>query len=236
VIYVVRYALVVLYTVFWASVACVEALLGFGGAGGVHAGRTWARWILGSSRVRVETEGVENIAPGRSYIVMTNHQSAFDIAALAATLPLSWRFVAKRELTRIPFFGWGLLAAGHIVIDRRDNERSVRSLKRAAQKVRAGASVIVFPEGTRSRTGEVGPFKSGGFYLALEAGAPILPATISGSRRITPPKSLRIEPGRILVRYGKPIPTEGLTTDDREQLKQEVRQAILAGFDPALQD
>ena len=234
-IYVVRYALVALYTVFWASVACVEALLGFGGAGGLHAGRTWARWILATSRVRVDVEGLENIAPDRSYVVMTNHQSAFDIAALAATLPLSWRFVAKRELTRIPFFGWGLLAAGHIVIDRRDNQRSVRSLKRAAEKVRAGASVIVFPEGTRSRTGEMGPFKSGGFHLAIEAGVPILPATISGSRRITPPKSLRIEPGRILLRYGKPIPTEGLEVDAREQLKQEVRQAILAGLDPELQ-
>ena len=167
---------------------------------------------------------------------MSNHQSAFDIAAIGATLPLSWRFVAKRELTWIPFFGWGLVAAGHVLIDRRDHERSVRSLRRAAERVRSGVSVIVFPEGTRSATGELGPFKSGGFHLAIEAGVPILPATVSGSRRITPPKSLRVESGPILVRYGKPIPTEGLATDDREQLKQEVRQAILAGFDPELQD
>ena len=121
-IYVVRYALIALYTVFWASVVCVEALFGRGGEGGVRAARNWARWILGTSRVRVEVEGLENIAPDRSYVVMSNHQSAFDIAAIAATLPLSWRFVAKRELTWIPFFGWGLVAAGHIVIDRRDNE------------------------------------------------------------------------------------------------------------------
>jgi len=236
VIYVIRYALIVLYTVFWASVACVEALLGRGGEGGVRAGRNWARWILGTCRVRVESQGLENLAPGRSYVVMTNHQSVFDITALAATLPLSWRFVAKRELTRIPFFGWGLLAAGHIVIDRRDNERSVRSLKRAAESVRSGVSVIVFPEGTRSPTGEIGSFKSGGFHLAIEAGVPILPATVSGSRRITPPKSLRVESGSILVRYGKPIPTDTLTVDDRDQLKEEVRQAIVAGFEPALED
>jgi 1-acyl-sn-glycerol-3-phosphate acyltransferase len=236
VIYVVRYALVALYTVFWASVACVEALLGFGGAGGLHAGRTWARWILATCRIRVDVEGLENIAPGRSYVVMSNHQSAVDIAALAASLPLSWRFVAKRELTRIPFFGWGLLAAGHIVIDRRNNERSVRSLKRAAEKVRAGASVILFPEGTRSRTGELGRFKSGGFHLAIEAGVPILPVAISGTRRITPPKSLRVESGHVLVRYGKPIPTDTLTIDAREQLKEEVRRAIVAGLEPALQD
>jgi 1-acyl-sn-glycerol-3-phosphate acyltransferase len=122
------------------------------------------------------------------------------------------------------------------VIDRRDHERSVRSLKRAAESVRSGVSVIVFPEGTRSATGEVGSFKSGGFHLAIEAGVPILPATVSGSRRITPPKSLRVESGSILVRYGKPIPTETLTVDDRDQLKEEVRQAIVAGFEPALQD
>jgi 1-acyl-sn-glycerol-3-phosphate acyltransferase len=233
VIYVVRYVLIALYTVFWASVACVEALFGRGGEGGLRAARNWARWILGTSRVRVEVEGLENIAPDRSYVVMSNHQSAFDIVAISATLPLSWRFVAKRELTRIPFFGWGLVAAGHIVIDRRDHESSVRTLRQAAERVRSGTSVIVFPEGTRSPTGDLGPFKSGGFHLALEAGVPVLPATVSGSRRITPPKSLRVSPGRILVRYGKPVPTETLGKDDRERLKAEVRQAILAGFEPA---
>ncbi len=235
-IYVVRYALIALYTVFWASVACVEALFGRGGEGGVRAGRNWARWILWTSRVAVEVEGLENIAPDRSYVVMPNHQSAFDITAIAATLPLSWRFVAKRELTWIPFFGWGLVAAGHFVIDRRNNERSVRSLRRAAERVQLGTSVIVFPEGTRGATGELGPFKSGGFHLAVEAGVPILPATISGSRRIAPPKSLRVESGRVVVRYGKPIPTEALADGDREQLKEEVRRAILAGFEPALED
>jgi 1-acyl-sn-glycerol-3-phosphate acyltransferase len=97
-------------------------------------------------------------------------------------------------------------------------------------------SVIVFPEGTRSATGGLGPFKSGGFHLAIEAGVPVLPVTVSGSRRVTPPGSLRIESGPILVRYGKPIPTEALTIDEREQLKEEVRHAILAGSEPALQD
>jgi 1-acyl-sn-glycerol-3-phosphate acyltransferase len=236
VIYVVRYALSALYSVFWASVVCVEALFGRGGEGGVHAARNWARWILWTCRVPVEVDGLENIAPDQSYVVMANHQSAFDITALASTLPLSWRFVAKRELTWIPFFGWGLVAAGHVLIDRRDHDRSVRSLRRAADRVRSGVSVIVFPEGTRSATGELGPFKSGGFHLAIEAGVPVLPATVSGSRRVTPRGSLRIEPGPILVRYGKPIPTEALTIDEREQLKEEVRHAILAGSEPALQD
>jgi len=236
VIYVFRYLLVALYTAFWGSVACFGFLVGRGGEIGLFAGRRYVRWILWSCRVQVETEGLEYIQRDQPYVVMSNHQSLFDIAVLADTLPLTWRFVAKRELTRIPFFGWGMLAAGHVVIDRQDNERSVRSLKLAAERVRSGTSVIIFPEGTRSPDGALRRFKSGGFHLAIEAGVPILPATVSGSRRITPRKSLRVESGLIRVRYGKPIPTAGLTSDDRERLKEQVRQAIAAGYDRSLQD
>jgi 1-acyl-sn-glycerol-3-phosphate acyltransferase len=125
--------------------------------------------------------------------------------------------------------------ADQIIIDRRDTERSVASLARAAKRVRAGANVIIFPEGTRSAGAEIGPFKSGGFLLAIQAGVPILPVSISGSRRITPRNSLRIESGEIFMRYGKPIATAGLTADDREELKQRVREAIEAGLDPARQ-
>jgi 1-acyl-sn-glycerol-3-phosphate acyltransferase len=235
VIYVVRYALISLYTVFWASVACVAAPFGRGGEVGVYAARRWARWIQRTCGIEVMSEGLEHVAPDQPYVVMSNHQSVFDITALASTLPLSWRFVAKRELTRIPFFGWGVLAAGHIIIDRGDNERSVRSMKLAAERVRAGTSVVIFPEGTRGTTADLRAFKSGGFHLAIQAGVPILPASISGSRRITPPGSLRVESGRILVRYGKPILTEGLTADDRGRLKEQLHQTILAGFEPELQ-
>jgi 1-acyl-sn-glycerol-3-phosphate acyltransferase len=235
VIYGVRYALISLYTAFWASVACVAALFGRGGEVGVFAARHWARWIQGSCGVEVVCEGLEHVAADQPCVVMSNHQSVFDITALASTLPLPWRFVAKRELTWIPFFGWGLLAAGHVVIDRGDNERSVRSMKLAAERVRKGTSVMIFPEGTRGTTAELRAFKSGGFHLAIQAGVPILPVSISGSRRITPPGSLRVESGQILVRYGEPIPTEGLSVDDRGRLKEQLRQALLAGFDPELQ-
>jgi len=236
VIYVVRIVLIAACTVFWATVVSFTCLLfDRSGRSGVWGARQWARWILAGCGVRVDAEGLHALSPDDTFVVMSNHQSVFDVIALVATLPLSWRFVAKRELTRIPFFGWGLLAAGHIVIDRSQNERAVASLRRAAARVRAGTSVIIFPEGTRSATDEMRPFKSGGFHLAIQSGVPILPATVSGSRRITPRDSLRVESGRILVRYGTPIPTHDIEVGQREALKQAVRHAIEAGFDPELQ-
>jgi len=102
--------------------------------------------------------------------------------------------------------------------------------------VRRGANVILFPEGSRSPTGELRPFKSGGFHLAIQAGVPVVPATVSGSRRITPKHSLRVESGTVKIVYGKPIPTAGLDIEDREELKRKVREAILAGYDPAFQE
>ena len=159
----------------------------------------------------------------------------WDTAAIVATLPGSFRFVAKRELTWIPFFGWALAASGHVIIDRANHDSSVRSLERAAARVRDGKTVVIFPEGTRARTGELGEFKSGGFHLALAAQVPILPASVSGSSRITPPHSLRIESGRIHVHYGEPIPTAGLGLADRQRLKQLARGAIVAGFEQGLE-
>jgi 1-acyl-sn-glycerol-3-phosphate acyltransferase len=166
---------------------------------------------------------------------MSNHQSVFDTGAIIATLPISFRFVAKRELTWIPFFGWALRAGGHVIIDRSQRERAVHSLREAAQRIQQGTNVIIFPEGTRSTTETLGELKSGGFHLAIQAGVPVVPISVSGSRRITPKKSLRIESGRIHVHYGTPIPTRGLTVEDRSALKDAVRAAILDGLDPELQ-
>jgi 1-acyl-sn-glycerol-3-phosphate acyltransferase len=235
VVYVYRYLMIVIYTVFWGVLACVIGVFDRSGEGILWVARNWISWILATCHIEVESEGLEHVHPARSYVFMSNHQSVIDTAAIVSTLPFSWRFVAKRELTWIPFFGWALAIGGHVIIDRGRRERAVASLRRAAARIRAGTNVIIFPEGTRSPTGEMGPFKSGGFHLALEAGVPILPITVSGSHRITPKRSLRIESGRVHVRYGKPIPTEGLDPEARGRLKDEVRRAIRAGFDPELQ-
>jgi 1-acyl-sn-glycerol-3-phosphate acyltransferase len=234
VIYVLRYLLVALYTVIWGTLALV-VFFDRSGRGIMWVARSWVRWILASCGVRVEVEGLENVHPTRGCIYMSNHQSVFDIVAIVHTLPVSWKFVAKRELLRIPFFGWALAAADQVIIDRSNRQASIRSLARAAERVRGGANVIMFPEGTRSRDAVLHGFKSGGFHLAIQSQAPVVPITVSGSWRITPKKSLRIESGRLSIRYGTPIPTEGLTVDDRSRLKEQVRQAILAGYDADLQ-
>ncbi len=234
-IYVLRYTLIALYTVFWGSAALLMAFADRSGACVIWIARTWLRWVMRSCGIRVVAEGLENIDPQQPCILMSNHQSVFDIAALIDTLPIPWKFVAKRELVWIPFFGWALAAARQIIIDRTNREKAVRSLARAAERVRNGENVIVFPEGTRSQTATLGRFKSGGFHLAIQSGAPIIPVSVSGSWRITPKKTLRVESGRIVIRYGKPIPTRDLTIEDRAYLEQQVREAIVAGFDPELQ-
>lgn len=234
-IYVVRYLLVVLYTILWGIPACIAPLFDRSGEAVIWIGRQWVRWIFWTCGIRVEAEGLENVDPQRPFVLMSNHQSVLDVGALVLTLPVSWRFVAKRELVFIPLFGWAIALGGHVVIDRGSHERAVASLRRAAERIRSGTNVIIFPEGTRSETGEMRPFKSGGFHLALQAQAPILPATISGSARLTPKGSLRVESGLVKVRYGKPIETRGLAREDSEHLKQMVREAIAAGYDPALQ-
>ncbi|NNL87098.1 MAG: 1-acyl-sn-glycerol-3-phosphate acyltransferase [Myxococcales bacterium] len=231
----VRYLLIGVYTIFWATLAMCAAVLDRSGYGVIWIVRTWVRWIFKSCGIEVRTDGTEHIDPACSYVIMCNHQSVIDIGALVTSLPLNWRFVAKRELTRVPFFGWALGMSDHIIIDRGNRERAVESLKLAAKRIRSGVNVVIFPEGTRSEDGSLRPFKSGGFHLALEAGVPILPVTVSGSQQITPKGSLRVESGVVAARFGAPIPTEGLSVGDRNVLKARVREAILAGFDEALQ-
>ena len=235
-IYLLRYGLLLVYTVFWGVIGLAIGLVERSGRGVLWVAKSWVGWIFASCGIRVEVEGlVENIDPAQPYVIMTNHQSVIDIGALIMTLPVEWGFVAKRELTWIPFFGWVLAIGGHVIIDRSNRERSVKSLRCAAERVRAGTNVIIFPEGTRSPSGTLASFKSGGFHLAIQARSPVLPATVSGSHRITPNHSLRLESGVVKIAYGKPIPTEGMGTEGREALKEAVREAIEAGFDPTLQ-
>lgn len=237
VIYVLRYLLISIYTIVWGTIGVTIAPLDRSGRASSWVARSWIRWVLWSCRISVRAEGLENLRQAAPCVIMANHQSVFDIAAIVAILPVHWKFVAKRELLWIPFFGWALALGRQVVIDRGQRERALRSLAHAARRMREERfSVVIFPEGTRSREARLGPFKSGGFHMAIEAGVPIVPATVSGSQRITPKHSLRVESGVIGLRFGAPISTRGRESREaRRALQDEVRQAIEAGFDPALQ-
>jgi 1-acyl-sn-glycerol-3-phosphate acyltransferase len=180
--------------------------------------------------IRVTTTGGEKLDRKARYVFIANHQSYFDIPVLYAGLPFSLSFIAKKELFFIPFFGWGIAAIGHIWIDR-DNARAARkSITRAISKLnRQCISLVLFPEGTRSITGEVGEFKRGSFTLALEAGVPVVPVSILGTRDVLPKKSRRFSPGTTTLVIGDPIVPAELSKLDKTKLSELVRERIVAG-------
>lgn len=189
--------------------------------------RFWAAWALRVSGVEVTTLGLENVAPGRPQILLANHVSWYDVLALTCVIPKRYRFVGKQELSRVPLWGRAWLASGHIPIDRRDTARAVQSLDRAAAMVQQdSSSIIIFPEGTRSADGTMLPFKKGAFMLALHSGIEVVPVAISGTRAILPKGSWRVRSGRIIVRFGAPIPAAQYSTETRDELMSRVRASI----------
>ncbi len=189
--------------------------------------RLWSRGLLAASGVRVEVEIDPEVDPRRHCVVLANHLSLFDIPVLIATSPLQLRFMTKRSLFRIPVFGWALWVAGFIPVDLKDKSQARDTFRAAAARLRAGASVLVFPEGSRSLDGELQPFLSGGFLLALRSGLPILPVGIQGTFEVRHRRSFLIRPGRVRVRYGRPLPVEGYGVRRKAELMAQVRQQIL---------
>ncbi|MCL2314122.1 MAG: 1-acyl-sn-glycerol-3-phosphate acyltransferase [Proteobacteria bacterium] len=190
------------------------------------ASRAWSPGLLWAGGVQLRVEGLENIPKNQAVVFASNHQSTVDIPALLSVLPLNVRFIAKHVLGYIPFLGWYLHLAGFILINRSSRPKAIQQLSRAAERIRAGTSIIVFPEGTRSKTGEVLPFKKGAFMLALKAGVPICPIAIEGSCKLMPKNSWDIHPGPVHIKIGPPI----YTVDYRDkpiELVNHVRNLII---------
>ncbi len=195
--------------------------------------RTWARIILAVSGVRTEVRGLENLDKEGVYIFMANHKSAYDILAMVAAIPGTARFIAKKELFRIPLFAQGMKMSGMLPIDRGNSAEARRTLDKAVESIHNGCSVIIFPEGTRSKDDTIRPFKKGGFVLALQGHIPIVPTVIEGSQYVFPGKSRVVRPGSIRVTFLPVVYTEGLTLENRNDLIKNVREAIISRFDPA---
>jgi 1-acyl-sn-glycerol-3-phosphate acyltransferase len=187
----------------------------------------WAKTILFICGVRLEVRGIENINAAAPRIYMSNHQSNFDIFTVLAGLPVNFKFILKMELMKIPILGMAMKRAGYISIDREDSKKAVRSVNMAADKIRNGASVLIFPEGTRSEDGAVGEFKKGGFHLALKSGCDIVPVAIVKSRDIVPKGSLKINKGTIFFNIGKPITVTDYSKRDMNALLERVRNDVI---------
>lgn len=224
-------AAILFLTVICGAPAILFSLVDRTGDWVLRFGRLWARGICAASGVRVESHGVEHIPSKGPVILISNHQSNYDMLALLLSIPRPFRVVAKRLLFRIPIFGWCLSLAGMIPIDRDKRARAIQSLDRAAERVRSGEPVLLFPEGTRSPDGRLLPFKKGAFVIAVKAGVPIVPVSVAGGAHILPKGSIRVRPGRIVVRYGEPISVSGYTLDTKEQLMLVVRDAVGRGLE-----
>ncbi len=187
--------------------------------------RTWSRLILRTTGVRVDVAGLERVVPGRTYLFVANHQSIYDIPILFWSLPYQLRIIAKESLGFFPFLGWHLRRTGHMLVDRRRPDRTAIS-SWASRLTLTGLSLIVFPEGTRSRDGRVGRFKGGSFHLALEAGMPVVPLSVIGSRHVMLKGRLATYPGHVRLVVHDPIDTSGLSGTDPKAFGERVRQII----------
>lgn len=214
--------LIYLYTVVMASISLTVSFFDTGGRKQHWCAQTWCKLISRTAGMEVRTHGLENIRPGVSYVFLSSHQSYMDIAAMLGYLPAQLRIAAKKSLFKVPFMGWHLSRAGHIPIDRKSSENAIAAMQKAADYLTDGVCVFLYPEGTRSRDGHLQSFKKGGFKLALQAGAPIIPVTIIGTREVLPVDSIIFRPGPAEMYVGAPIPTAGLGDDDMENLMQQV--------------
>lgn len=196
------------------------------GKGVMHVSRA----ILG---IKVELRGLEHIEPGMAYIFMANHGSFLDGPMMVTIIPGSVRVILKRSVFDIPILGWAMLHVGFVPVDRKSAGGGKKSIDRAVGLIRdKGYSFLIFPEGTRTLDGSLGRFRRGGFFLALEAGVPILPATIRGTYELMPKGSFSSKRGTVGVEFHAPIPVEGYSRGNMDELVNKVRDAILGPRGP----
>jgi 1-acyl-sn-glycerol-3-phosphate acyltransferase len=226
-----RVLLAALLSIGFAIIALVT--IPFDRSGAVYRwnARTWARCVLAAGGITVRVKGLEKLDRGQHYVFVCNHASVFDIPAVLAALPYSINLVYKKELERVPVFGWGLKWGADIGIDRGSSTEARQSLDEAVAKIRGGISVLLYAEGTRTLDGKLQPFKRGAFNLAVRAGVPVVPLTINRSFGILPKGSLSVRPGTIELMIESPISMGGRHGKEAEvQLMEQVHTAIAAHY------
>jgi 1-acyl-sn-glycerol-3-phosphate acyltransferase len=197
---------IAIYTIVLGTLSLCSSLLTRRGYFAHHCARVWSWLILATTGVRVQVRGLERLQPGQTYVFVSNHQSIYDIPVIFASLPYQLRIIAKDSLGSFPFLGWHLSRTGHLLVNRRKPD--ARAVFNWANALTAnGLSLIVFPEGTRSADGRVGAFKGGSLYPAVQAGLPIVPISVAGSRHVMKKGRLMTCPGDVELTVHDPIPT-----------------------------
>ncbi len=219
-------AFIFVWTALCATLGLVVVPFDPTGNGALGVAVFWARAIVFVTGCRVSVDFRQPLPRDGIYVFMSNHVSSADIWVLLAVLPVRVRFIAKKQLGRIPFLGWGIRAARFIFIDRQNPAAARRSINAAAVRIRGGDSVLMFPEGTRSADGKLATLKQGGFHLAMSAGVPIVPVAVAGTRACSPKGSFWVRPGAVHVTVGEPIATAGLADGDRPTLIERVHGTI----------
>lgn len=210
----------------------VAALMSSTGNLAFTLSRVWAFFMLKATGVRVIIRNREKICKGTSYVIISNHQSAYDILALVTSLGIQFRWIIKKELRGVPLFGYALYVSRNIFIDRSDSHKAIESINKGMDRLPPGTSVMFFAEGTRSSSRTVGEFKKGGFVMAMEKGLPILPVTVNGSRKVLPGKNLAFNPGTIEVVMGDPIEATDFSKDNLKALVDSTREVIVKNYRP----
>ena len=213
------------YTIFLGTISILSSIVDRSGDFGHKCARAWAWLILRTTGVHVTVRGVDLLEPGRSYVLASNHQSIYDIPIVFDSIPLQLRIVAKDSLGRFPFLGWHLQRTAHLLVDRKSPGASI--VKKMARLVGGARSLIVFPEGTRSTDGSVERFKGGMFLVAIDAGLPIVPVSIAGSRHVMLKGRLMTCPGEVTITVHEPIPTAGVGREGARELAERVRRVVV---------
>lgn len=212
------------------SIVIVSAMLGIQDRPGsvyAHVPRWWTWLLIKAAGARITIHGDDQQASGKPHVYVANHISWFDVFSIASHLRY-YKFVAKAELSKIPIFGAAVRATGFIFIDRNNRKAAFSGYETAAERIRAGASVVVHPEGTRGSSYALRPFKKGPFVLAVAAQAPIVPVLVYGTREVQGRESMRVKAGEVHLHFLEPIPTEGMTYSDRDRLSRITRDRLAA--------
>ena len=213
------------FTIVLGTISVLSSFVDSSGDFGHRCARVWAWLVLKTTGVQVSLRGAAQLDPGRSYVFASNHQSIYDIPIVFAALPFQLRIVAKASLGNFPFLGWHLQRTGHLLVDRKNPGAGV--VKKMARLVSGAKSLVVFPEGTRSVDGTVARFKAGMFLVAIDAGLPVVPVSIAGSRHVMLKGRLMTCPGRVTLTVHEPIPTAGVGRQGARDLAERVRKVVI---------